>query len=54
MKPIVEIEGFILVVPQGVSLKGEKEGPYWNHEPKSAKQNKSNVNDLGFITATDQ
>jgi len=28
MKPIVEIEGFILVVPQGVSLKGEKEGSY--------------------------
>ncbi|MBF73523.1 hypothetical protein CMK20_04960 [Candidatus Poribacteria bacterium] len=51
MKPIAEIDGFILVIPQGVSLKGEKEGSHWNHEPNSAKQNKSNVDDLGFVSA---
>ena len=50
MQKIAETEGFILVGPQGSSL-GEKKRSHWNHQPKSAKHNKSNVDDLGFTSA---
>ena len=50
MQKIAETEGFILVAPQGSSL-GEKKRSHWNHQPKSAKHNKSNVDDLGFTSA---
>ncbi len=50
MKTIADAEGFILVGPQGASLEGEKNS-HWNHEPNSAKQNKSDVDDLGFTSA---
>ena len=50
MQKIAETEGFILVGPQGSSL-GEKKRSHWNHQPKSAKHNKSDVDDLGFTSA---
>ena len=50
MQTLAETEGFILVGPQGASLEEEKSS-HWNHEPKSAKQNKSDIDDLGFTSA---
>ena len=50
MQPISDTEGFLLVSPQGASLKGEGKASHWNHELKSTK-NKSDVDDFGFVEA---
>ena len=50
MQLISDTEGFLLVSPQGTPLKEEGKGSHWNHELKT-KQNKSDVDDFGFVKA---
>lgn len=49
-KPLADREGFVLIYPQGLPIDGAAESFHWNPLP-TAKGNKSNSDDLGFIDA---